>query len=68
MQAAHNILHVGDIDEVAYQNERAILEGLIVEDVGFQFFCHQRKRVYKIINIYNTVYFNLIIITEKIIC
>ena len=42
MQAAHNILHVGDIDEVAYQNERAILEGLIVEDVGFQFFRRQR--------------------------
>ena len=36
--AANNILHVGDIDVEAYQNERATLKGPIVEDVGFQFF------------------------------
>jgi hypothetical protein len=37
MQAANNILHVGNIDVGAYQNERAISKGPIVEDVGFQF-------------------------------
>jgi hypothetical protein len=35
-------LYVDDIDEGVYQSERATLKGLIVEDVGFQFFHPQR--------------------------
>ena len=41
-------MHVGDINVDAFQNERDISKGPIVEDVGFQFF--RLLRVLRTIN------------------